>query len=212
MALAHVCSGCGANLALARPRRDPIYGLPLVWCAGCGRPSVRCLHPIWRRWQELRAAAVALGWLALRLVLVLFMWIVALLATAIVMHSIDAARVLEAWFVGVVVVLFGAVAVSQGVWITTGLSHLSHRGAWLGWAGFLGGVTTVMFLLFGIGLALSRQDRIESLWDWRFTKVLLALLLAGAPIGFPLGRALLKTRRARYLRRERARRRRGAPA
>lgn len=210
MSIAHVCPGGGADLARTRPRIEPVYGLPLVRCGRCERPSVRMTHPLVRRWRELRAAAVALSWLAMKIVMAMFLWILSLYAAKSVTDPLPWERADAWWSVREALGVCIAAAVGHGAWITAGLSHHSRRTAWLGWAGFLYGATAVMVVLFGIVLTPSAADRLDSLGDGAFTAFVITLLLVAAPIGVPLGHWLLRMGRAGrrgHLRRTRARRR-----
>jgi hypothetical protein len=67
MSLAHVCLGCGFDLARQRPRNEPYYGLPLIVCPRCATASVRRKHPIAVRWRQVRRVDWALSILLVKL-------------------------------------------------------------------------------------------------------------------------------------------------
>ena len=46
MAIAHVCLGCGFDLARVRAGADPHYGLPLIICPQCTTATIRRKHPL----------------------------------------------------------------------------------------------------------------------------------------------------------------------
>ena len=60
MAIAHVCLGCGADLARTHVIRDPHYRLPIVICPDCGEACVRRVDPILQRWRAFQPIALAL--------------------------------------------------------------------------------------------------------------------------------------------------------
>jgi hypothetical protein len=61
MVISHVCVECGHDLARVRARHDPHYGLPLVHCPGCGKVTVRRMHPAWRAWRAFLRVKTSLG-------------------------------------------------------------------------------------------------------------------------------------------------------
>lgn len=63
MAIAHVCTACGEDLALIAPEREPHYGWMLVRCPRCDAPAVRREHAVralWRRARKRSKAAAGL--------------------------------------------------------------------------------------------------------------------------------------------------------
>lgn len=55
--MSHVCARCGVDLSHLRAPPDPIYGLPIVVCPGCGDASVR--RALLKKWRRRSGAAVA---------------------------------------------------------------------------------------------------------------------------------------------------------
>lgn len=62
MAISHVCMACGEDLAGIRPGPEPHYGLCVVACPECARPSVRGRDEVrdWWRAARMRVGAVLL--------------------------------------------------------------------------------------------------------------------------------------------------------
>ncbi len=162
---------------------------------------------MWRRWCELRAAAGAVGWLGLKLMIALGLWMLAMHAAKAIMDAVSPASG-DPWPARVAVGAVVAAAVSHGAWITAGLGHLRRRAAWLGWAAFLYGMLGVLFL---IGTLAEGGGHLRAnAWDAMCFAIVFAVILLAAPAGIPLGRALLRARRTgrmQRLRRTRARRR-----
>jgi hypothetical protein len=82
-----VCTACGFDCSTLRAPPDPVYGLPLVVCPGCRRPSVRReLRVFWRR-SSGGQVLWTLGALMLR-ALTLLTWMVAAIAMVALAASV----------------------------------------------------------------------------------------------------------------------------
>jgi hypothetical protein len=68
VAVSHICTSCGLDLARLRAAVEPHYGLPLVVCPECSTPAIRRREPITARWREGSRIARAFGALLARIV------------------------------------------------------------------------------------------------------------------------------------------------
>ncbi len=232
MAQSHICTGCGNDLAMLRAPRDPVYGLPLVVCPTCKRPSVRTrasVERLFRRVQRTRRSVLAL--LAQGIMLALFLLAVCapyLRIEELVLRDwrmswTDATRALmsatladetrepdaQAMLAAPVGVLVAG-CVMAGVWLRFGLGHwrlaFAH-GAWI----------VVVFLTLTlpplVGLAHNEvtgmYERIIGLKaDERAGRLVVAVLsafiaLAGTPLGRMLDRAWAHQRTRLFAKRRR---------
>ena len=216
MALAHVCLGCGFDLARHRPSREPYYGLPLIVCPHCATACVRHRHPIAVRWRQFRRIDWALSILVLKMLCALAIAI----ATG---FTIFAALMLLArwpeiepeftarWKIHVFELVMAAAwafAILPGIigaWITAGLSHLTRRQAWTGWFGFMSVVIAGIAALIASGSSNEyggyrfEPGAVENVRDFAiafaaffslgmlmFTSIVLCAIM-----GVPIGRVLL---------------------
>src|SRR5262249_31403891 len=144
MALAHICLGCGLDLARQHPRKEPHYGLPLVVCPRCATACVRRRHPIVVRWRQFRRV----DW-ALSILVVKMLWALATItATGFTMfgalmlmarwpqieHEFTSGWKSHLFALGMAAAwAFVILPCIIGAWITAGLGHLTRRQAWIGW-------------------------------------------------------------------------------
>ena len=226
MAIAHVCLGCGADLARTHVIRDPHYRLPIVICPGCGEACVRRVDPILQRWRAFQLLAAALCAL---LVQVLIVFLLAP-ATALVIDAVP--DLLPVRIPGNVFDLlynqsFAAMVVGvtlpvlTGVWMATGLGHWRPwlaRAVWgliitalLSWDMLRLAFETIgnrLGIVSGVGAEAHLQ---LAFYDWLLRVLVLFVFLMLTFAGSPLGAVLLKIharRRTRRWSRRRARLRR----
>ena len=226
MAIAHVCLGCGVDLARTHVIRDPHYRLPIVTCPGCGEVCVRRVDPILQRWRAFQPVAVALCALLVQVLIVLSL----ATATALVIDAVP--DLLPVRISGNVFDLlydqsFAAMVVGvtlpvlTGAWMATGLGHWRPwlaRAAWglliaglLSWDMLRLGYETIgsrLGIVSGVGAEAQLQLAFA---DWILRVVVLFVFLMMTFAGSPLGAVLLKIharRRTRRWSRRRARLRR----
>ena len=226
MAIAHVCLGCGADLARIHVIRDPHYRLPLVTCPGCGEACVRRVDPILQRWRAFQPVALALCALFVHLLIVL------LLATATagvvdavpdlfpVVISGDLFDLLYGQSLAALVIGV-TLPVLTGVWMTTGLGHWRPWLARAVWGLLIAGLLSwdILRLVFetignrlGIVSGVGAEAHLQlAFYDWVLRVLVLFVFLMLTFAGSPLGAVLLKIharRRTRRWSRRRARLRR----
>ena len=226
MAIAHVCLGCGADLARIHVIRDPHYRLPIVTCPDCGEACVRRVDPILQRWRAFQRLAAAVCALLVQVLIVL------LLATATA-GVIDAVpdllpvvisgdlfdllygQSLAALVIGV------TLPVLTGVWMTIGLGHWRPWLARAVWGLLIAGLLSwdMLWLAFetignrlGIVSGVGAEAHLQlAFYDWILRVFILFVFLMFTFAGSPLGAVLLKIharRRTRRWSRRRARLRR----
>ncbi len=134
MAIAHICMSCGFDLARIRPVREPHYGLMIVRCPRCTRAAVRQLHPLLRRWKQIRRVDWSLTMIVLQLVIAGVVGLLTLVnVPAIVTEVIPNIpnrinHVLVYWLS----LAACGLAACTGAWLTAGFSHLRIWKVWLG--------------------------------------------------------------------------------
>ena len=226
MGIAHVCLGCGADLARIRVIRDPHYRLPIVTCPGCGEACVRRLDPILQRWRSFQPLAVALCALSVQVLIVLA------LATATVLVIDAVPDLLPVRISGNVFDLlydqsFAALVIGvtlpvlTGVWMTIGLGHWRPWLARAGWGLLIAGLLSwdMLWLAFetignrlGIVSGVGAEAHLQlAFYDWILRVFILFVFLMLTFAGSPLGAVLLKIharRQSRRWNRRRARLRR----
>ena len=226
MAIAHVCLGCGADLARIHVIRDPHYRLPIVTCPGCGEACVRRVDPILQRWRTFQRLAAALCTLFVQVLIVLSLApVTALVVDAVpdilpVRISGNVFDLLYDQSFGVMVVGL-TLPVLTGIWMTTGLGHWRPwlaRAVWgliiaalLSWDVLRLASETIgnrLGIVSGVGAEAHLQ---LAYYDWILRVLVLFVFLMLTFAGSPLGAVLLKIharRRRRRWSRRRARLRR----
>jgi len=139
MAIAHVCLQCGWDLAHVHPCREPHYGLAMVQCPRCGHRVVRAPHPlrqVVKRLLRFDAAATALvvqsalvGWFTVASVTILLGAVMLGAEWTRRQHAPD-------WtltYLG----SSALVCVLLGAWLRAGLGHLSRVRAWAAWLAWM---------------------------------------------------------------------------
>ena len=216
MAIAHVCLGCGADLARIHVIRDPHYRLPIVTCPSCGEACVRRVDPILQRWRAFQSFAMALCTL---LVQVLIVFLLAT-ATAVVVDAVPDllpvvisgdlfdllyGQSLAALVIGV------TLPVLTGVWMTTGLGHWRPWLARAVWGLLIAGLLSwdMLRLAFetignrlGIVSGVGAEAHLPfAFYDWLLRVLVLFVFLMMTFAGSPLGVVLLKIHAQRQNRR-----------
>jgi hypothetical protein len=220
MALAHVCLGCGFDLARQRPRKELHYGLPMIVCPRCAAPSVRRKHPLMVRWRQFRRVDWAVSILVAKLLVAVA--IAAATAFTILLSllmainwpppkaELDVVRNFAVWAVIVLPLIIG-------IWITAGLNHLTRRRAWLGWAAVLSMVVLLIAALLASGSERKHfepgtVEDVRSFAYWLPMFFTLGMTMLGAmmvlsAMGVPAGQLLLRlsafNRKLRWRRRRR---------
>lgn len=234
--MSHVCLGCGWELARVRALPEARYGLCLVTCPRCDASAVRrpdALVAAYRRWRGVRRSVLALarqGGLMVLFVLGLAGAIAGNVNELLDLRAtpLDAVRAvlsadlnsrLRDWILNEGLfgfVLWGALAVAAGVWLTAGLRHLS-RSVWLVWAAALLIVSNFEWVAYPMARAFGRAIGdpftepmpVDAVVESRL--VIWACTIALAGLGIPLGRqwnALYARHQRHRAGRYRARRRR----
>jgi hypothetical protein len=216
MAIAHLCSSCGRDLARVRSRREPHYGLRLVSCPDCQSPCVRDEHPVWRGWSRGRRAGTALSVIAARLFITLILTALNVLATigSLALWSEVRSGKAPLGAVSFVVLMFALLALLTGVWLTAGFEHIARWKVWMGWLAWLALILVIVSLHGPLGLDIDPRgldDDPASRWRWAVDGVIgvalpatmcATLLLLAALPGIAIGQGLLwltgLVRRARW--------------
>ena len=122
MAISHVCTSCGLDLARVRARLEPRYALPIVVCPDCGRAAVR--HKP-RAWRSFRCLAVSVLTLAAQVGMIVA-GLAGLLAVSDELgHKIARGSFGELPRDEIILRLsvYAAFAVALGAWLTAGFPH-----------------------------------------------------------------------------------------
>ncbi len=223
MAIAHVCLGCGADLARIRVIRDPHYRLPIVICPDCGGACVRRVDPILQRWRAFQSLAAALCALLVQVLIVLLL----APATALVIDAVPdlfPVRIsgnvfdllydqsIEAMVVCVTLPLL------TGVWMTTGLGHWRPWLARAVWGLIIAALLSWDMLRLAFGTLGNRLGIVSAVgdeaflrlafYDWILRLFVLFVFLMLTFVGSPFGGVLLKIHARRRTRRWNRRRER----
>lgn len=226
MAIAHVCLGCGADLARIHVIRDPHYRLPIVICPDCGEACVRRVDPILQRWRAFQPIALALCALFVQVLIVLSL----APATVLVIDAVPdllpvriSGNVFDLLYDQsfAVMVIGVTLPVLTGVWMTTGLGHWRPWLARAVWGLLIAGLLSWDVLRLasetignelGIVPGIGAEAHLKlAFYDWILRIVVLFVFLMMTFAGSPLGAVLLKIharRRSRRWSRRRARLRR----
>jgi hypothetical protein len=222
MAIAHVCMGCGLDLARVRLRPpESHYGLRLVICPRCswtctrlsGGPRSR--HPIWQGWRTYlrvqRSIAAILGQVAIVIVLIGFtLPVVGHVGSVVKTMGLAGLLEYETRFGAVAAVVL---AVLTGTWLSSCFPHWRHGTPWLAWTGLL------TLVVLGVKIALPLKARMDVRFgmagadvriDWEGTAMMLAVFgtmmmvsLAGVPLGGAVRVSYARRRALRWSRRRR---------
>jgi hypothetical protein len=172
MAIAHVCIGCGSDLARLRPRREPHYGLNLVTCPGCGLASVRRRHPVWSGWRRGRRAGVSIVVLAARLIITLFLSalnVFAALGLLALYNDMQRGGSAPPGYAAFFVLMLGLLALVTGVWLTAGFEHIARWKVVIGWLAWMALILVVLSLHGPLGRELDPRgwlDHAPSVTAW----------------------------------------------
>ncbi len=199
MAISHVCLSCGLDLARVRARLEPRYALPIVVCPDCGRATLRRKR---RAWRSFRRLAVSLVTLAAQLGMVVgglagLFAVSEELGDALARGSFGGMPRDEIIFR---LSVYAAFAVALGTWLTAGFSHARRTTTWLVFYG-----CGVVLIAFG-SLIDGRTNGLG--FHFVVATGVMAVALAGVPIGMLTRVAWLQVERAtwrRHRRRLRAR-------
>ncbi|MCH8314900.1 MAG: hypothetical protein IIA64_02910 [Planctomycetes bacterium] len=207
MAIAHICLGCGADLARIHVIRDPHYRLPIVTCPGCGEVCVRRVDPILQRWRTFQPAAAALCILLVQVLIVLSL----APATALVIDVVPdilpvpiSGNVFDLLYDQSIAAMVVGVTlpVLTGVWMTTGLGHWRPWLARAVWGLLIAGLLSwdvlrlasetignELGIVSGIGAGAHLK---LAFYDWILRVLVLFVFLMMTFAGSPLGAVLLK--------------------
>lgn len=208
MAIAHVCLGCGFDLARVRAVREPHYGWPLVRCPHCETCSVRRRHPLQRGWRSLLRLDWALSMLLIQIALLGAMlaltWMTAFgLYIALTIHFTDHPVRGLPWIAAITLVVAPLIT---GAWLTAAYSHWKPRWrVWLAWALLVLIPLNVLpiFAMWGtdawtpIHPVTSNRLSMPELMAMVWTEVsqpliaIFAAMIAISPAGVPLGKLWL---------------------
>lgn len=222
MAISHICLDCGLDLARVRSSREPHYGLPLVQCPSCGAASVRRRHPLvvaWRRFGRVGFALMA-GLLQL-LLLAAFtaLTMVFCVIAASQLHSGELPGPNDPVARSIILTLAVVLSFGIGIWLTAGLSHWRRPIAWMAFSCWMAVLMSLDALIVPALIAgmdelvddhVAMPFRIEQL-PWRFALFggMMAIALAGIPLGHGFERLVHAARRQLWRNRRRRWRRRG---
>jgi hypothetical protein len=216
MAISHLCTSCGLDVARVRALREPLYGLPLVTCPRCGVHAVRRRHPLIARWRQILRLKTS----------VLVMLVQAALAVGLTLGTVGACIIwAQRWLGGGIdvgderivagmAVGFLCLPAALGLWLTAGLGHWR---AGTQWAVFAAVVTALLSLdtvvapavMHGLVAVGGEEPPLPWGFEHLFVRgMILGLVLIVAAAGVAPGRLLMlgfaRFRAARW----RARRRR----
>ena len=216
MSIAHICLGCGADLARIHVIRDPHYRLPIVTCPGCGEVCVRRVDPILQRWRTFQPAAAALCILLVQVLIVLSL----APATALVIDVVPdilpvpiSGNVFDLLYDQSIAAMVVGVTlpVLTGIWMTTGLGHWRPWLARAVWGLLIAGLLSwdvlrlasetignELGIVSGIGAGAHLK---LAFYDWILRVLVLFVFLMMTFAGSPLGVVLLKIHSQRQNRR-----------
>ncbi len=176
MAISHVCTSCGLDLARVRARLEPRYALPIVVCPDCGRAAVR-RKP--RTWRSLRRLAMSLLTLAAQLGMAVG-GLAGLLAVSEELGDVIARGSFGGLPRGEIIFrlsVYATFAVALGAWLTVGFSHARRTTTWLVFYGF-----GIVLIAFG-----SLMDGRWLAFRFVVATVVMTVALAGVPLGVLAG-------------------------
>lgn len=219
MSMAHICTGCGLDLARQRPVREPHYGLRLVTCSGCGTSSVRRRHPLDRAWRTTLRVANVVKALSARLLLLLIFTLMTIWAARWTADRLERVSVEQLWDRHrlMVALSFIILPIMTGIWLSAAFTHWRYTSQWLAWAGWIVGVGWIVPLLIAIirwwpsdiGLSWHVDPRLSSMALAAFA-VMWAISFMAIPLGSILIRASQHSQRKQWRRRRQRLRRRKA--
>ena len=200
MAISHLCTNCGSDLARIRARREPRYGLPLIVCPRCGTCAVRRRHPLPRRYRSGKRLMVSLAVLVAQLGLLVAFTVLAIVVCvqfgdAFMRGDIEPSR---PEMTVLAVLSFGVLPLALGMWLKAGLSHWRRPVAWLVFALVVLPMLSIDTLLLpwlarsipSLDLTLQWDSCRWDLWLGRASALaaLMSVALLGIPAGAGLGR------------------------
>jgi hypothetical protein len=228
MGIEHSCHICGHALRRVCATLDPVYQLPIAVCPSCAAPCVRRRHPLavwWRGFHRARAAIIGLGWRALAGILMVAITIGVCSTLGESLHNLGPLQLaqrmregtidadwIESWKQGNGPLIVGVSAgwcIAVGATLTAGLAHVRRR--WTLWALMVCAVAGVLLVnaaqswAMGAAYHPSSGGRVVAmtahLAAFRRLSGWLAMGLALAPLGIPVGLALRGTLAKRDARR-----------
>ncbi|HRP61835.1 MAG TPA: hypothetical protein PK400_00920 [Phycisphaerales bacterium] len=152
MSMAHICTGCGLDLARQRPAREPHYGLRLVTCSCCGTASVRRRHPIDRAWRTTLRVANVIKALGSRLLLLLIFTLLTIWTARGTANRLERISIEQFWerHQVMVVLSFIVLPMMTGMWLSAAFAHWRYKAQWLAWAGWIIGVGWIFPFLISL--------------------------------------------------------------
>lgn len=217
MAISHICSECGFDLARIRPEPEAHYGLRIVTCPRCDQVFVRRRHPVdegIRRFRQMIRSVVALVGNGLAIGILLYATVEGWSA---VLDEIRNQFLMEERQLDLVLLsvlpVWALFALMSGIWISAPLAHWKRSRIWLMWMGLL--LLAAMLPWFSGHLerlyAIATGD---ATWDWwrapawpwkRLGGILViaCIIPFGLPIGDRIRGAYQRHRHARWCRRRR---------
>jgi hypothetical protein len=200
MAISHLCTNCGSDLARIRARREPHYGLPLVVCPRCGASAVRRRHPLQRRYRSGKRLALSLAVLTAQLgLLAAFISLTTAVCVQfgddLMQGDLDLSR---PEMTVLAVLSFGILPITLGAWLKAGLPHWRRPIAWLVFALLVLPLLSIDTLLLP-WLARSVPSLNLTLewsvcrWDvWLGRASALGVIMLVALLGIPIGTGLVR--------------------
>jgi hypothetical protein len=153
MAIVHICSCCGLDLARTRPQRDPRSGLNLVHCPRCATAHIRRRHPLVAAAMRSRRLGLTATVLTLQLAMIALLTMFTVGAIAGMLSTISL------WMVGaaghrpyppsadeiawLIIAPCLLLAPLTGTWLSTCFPHLRVRQTWLLWHGWIAAIMTI---------------------------------------------------------------------
>ena len=208
MAIAHVCLGCGWDLARVRPQREPHYGLDLIRCPRCRAAVVRRKHPIWTRWRQFRRLDFAITVLGARVFITALLTFLNVMAAMLCVVLLSELRVDREWPDGAgvyLIMIFGMLAPLTGTWLTAAFEHIPRWRMWFGWLLWIALILVVLSLHGPFEDQFDRrpspQEYDGPIWQWMLEGIrniavpgaaATALMLIAAIPGLLVGRGLLR--------------------
>ncbi len=193
MAIAHVCQGCGRDLARVRASREPVYGLWVAACPGCARVSPRARRTDRALLTRVGRIYFALLRLEVRTAGLAFMVIAASMGAYALGETFAHSYPLER----AGMVLLGATHLIGGAFVHLAWSHHHVVMRWAALTGIVGFIAVVPLMAWGVmlGLAVWWPELIQA---FEFEGASLRARLVAAPvlaggallIGYPVAAGL----------------------
>lgn len=233
MAISHLCTTCGLDLARVRAAVDPHYGLPLVCCPRCRHYQFRRKYPILRRWKQARRILNSFFHLTLRAIIIIELTFVGQNLNRTFVRDFSRAvtslrnliagtgdRLPNSYLLDDLTFVFSWISLSLlgGAFVAGALHHWKRPLAWGAWLTFL---ILLMFIPYFQDLWRSLTLRLRSPESIGFFRVppwqrlreeavgpfaMFALSFVGARIGWMFVRAAEKRRKQKFAKRRAKRR------